>query len=56
MWVSPSLSTPVPNTNPFNVTAIEGNIHLCQGYQGSLKGLNGSVPAPPFDMCNVPIE
>lgn len=56
--MSPSVSTPVavPNTNPFYVKAIEGNIRVCQGCRGSLKGLNGSVPAPPFDMCSARSE
>ena len=56
--MSPSVSTPivVPNTNHFYVKAIEGNIRVCQGCRGSLKCLDGSVPAPPFDMCSARSE
>ena len=53
--MTPSVSIPtvvIPNTNPFYVKAIEGNIRVCQGCRGSLKCLDGSVPAPPFDMCS----
>lgn len=55
---SPSVIIPtvVPNTNPFYVKAIEGNIRVCQGCRGSLKCLDGSVPAPPFDMCSARAE
>ena len=46
--MSPSVSTPIaiPNTNPFYIKPIEGNIRVCQG----------SVPAPPFDMCSARSE
>ena len=52
--LSPSVNTPivVPNTNPFYVNAIKGNIRVCRGCRGSLKYLDGSVPAPPFDTCS----
>jgi len=30
---------------------IEGNIRMCQGCKGSLKCANGSLLAPPFDLC-----
>ena len=40
-----------PNTNPFYVRFIEGNIRMCQGCKSFLKCANGSLPAPPFDLC-----
>ena len=40
-----------PNTNPFYVRFIAGNIRVCQGCRSSLKCANGSIPAPPFDLC-----
>ena len=40
-----------PNTNPFYVKFIVGNMRVCQGCRGNLKRLDGSVPAPPFDLC-----
>lgn len=38
-----------PNTNPFFLRAIEGNIRVCQGCKTSLRSLDGSVPLPPYD-------
>lgn len=49
--VMPPPSPVPPNTNPFYVRFIEGNIHMCQGCKSSLKCANGSLPAPPFDLC-----
>ena len=40
-----------PNTNPFYVCFIAGNIRVCQGCRSSLKGADGCIPAPPFDLC-----
>ena len=39
-----------PNTNPFYVRFIQGNIRVCQGCRSSLRLQDGSVPAPPFDI------
>ena len=44
-----SLST--PNTNPFYIRFIAGNIRICQGCRSILRCADGSVPAPPFDLC-----
>ena len=48
--IAPASPVP-PNTNPFYVRFIEGNIRVCQGCKTSLKCANGSLPAPPFDLC-----
>ena len=40
-----------PNTNPFYVKFIVGNMRVCQGCRGMLKRSDGSVPASPFDLC-----
>jgi len=40
-----------PNTNPFYVRFIAGNIRVCQGCRSSLKCANGTIPAPPFYLC-----
>ena len=40
-----------PNTNPFYVRFIAGNIRICQGCRSILRCADGSVPAPPFDLC-----
>ena len=53
--LSPS-STSVPNTNPFYVRFIEGNIRKCQGCKGFLRDSNGGIPAPPFDVCTARAE
>ena len=45
-----------PNTNPFYVRFISGNIRICQGCRGSLKCANGTIPAPPFNLCCVRAE
>ena len=39
-----------PNTNPFYVRFIQGNIRMCQGCRSSLRLQDGSIPVPPFDM------
>ena len=44
-----SLST--PNTNLFYIKFIAGNIRLCQGCRTLLRCADGSVLAPPFDLC-----
>lgn len=49
--MSSSASPSAPNTNPFYVCFIEGNIRKCQGCKSFLGGSDGSVPAPPFDLC-----
>ena len=43
--------SPQPNTNPFYVKFIVGNMRVCQGCKGMLKRSDGSVPASPFDLC-----
>ena len=43
--------SPQPNTNPFYVKFIVGNMRVCQGCRGNLKRLDGGIPAPPFDLC-----
>ena len=48
---SQSVCSIQPNTNPFYVRCIRGNIRMCQGCRSSLRSQNGSVPAPPFDMA-----
>ena len=53
--LSPS-STSVPNTNPFYIRFIEGNIRKCQGCKGFLRDSNGGIPAPPFDVCTARAE
>ena len=45
----PSLST--PNINLFYIKFIPGNIRLCQGCRTLLRCADGSVLAPPFDLC-----
>ena len=45
-----SLQVPV-NVNPFYVKFIGGNIRVCQGCRGSLRTVEGSVPAAPFDLA-----
>ena len=48
--VSPKPSF-IPNTNPFFIRLIEGNIRICQGCRTSLRNVNGSVPLPPYDLA-----
>jgi len=48
---SPVLAQMSPNTNPFYIRFIEGNIRICQGCRNSLRCVNGSIPAAPFDLC-----
>ena len=43
--------SPQPNTNPFYVRFIAGNMRVCQGCRGNLKRQDGSIPASPFDVC-----
>ena len=40
-----------PNTNPFYVRFIQGNIRMCQGCKSSLHLSDGSIPVPPFDVA-----
>ena len=40
-----------PNTNPFYIRFIEGNIRMCQGCRSFLRNVHGVVPAPPFNLC-----
>ena len=39
------------NTNSFYIRFITGNIRICQGCRSILRCADGSVPAPPFDLC-----
>ena len=39
-----------PNTNPFYVKFIHGNIRMCQGCRSTLRSSDGSIPAPPFNL------
>ena len=39
-----------PNSNPFYVRFIQGNIRVCQGCRSTLRLSDNSVPAPPFDL------
>lgn len=48
---NPSAPTVVPNVNPFYIRFIEGNIRMCQGCKSFLRRSDGSIPAPPFDLC-----
>lgn len=45
-----STSTNLPNTNPFYVKFIQGNIRICQGCRSTLRSQDGSIPNPPFDV------
>ena len=47
---SPSTCSIQPNTNPFYVRFIQGNIRMCQGCRSSLRLQDGSIPVPPFDL------
>ena len=49
--VLPSTTQSAPNTNPFYIRFIQGNIRICQRCRSVLKCADGSVPAPPFDLC-----
>ena len=40
-----------PNTNPFFLRAIQGNIRMCQGCRTSLRNSDGSIPLPPYDLA-----
>lgn len=46
-----TVHTPVvsPNTNPFFLRAIGGNIRMCQGCRTSLRNADDSIPLPPYD-------
>ena len=48
---TPPLSVSQPNTNPFYVKFIKGNIRMCQGCRQPLRSMNGSIPSPPFDLA-----
>ena len=41
-------SPSTPNTNPFYIA---GNIRICQRCRSILRCADGSVPAPPYDLC-----
>lgn len=41
----------IPNSNPFFIRFITGNIHICQGCRSSLHSINGGIPQPPFDLA-----
>lgn len=46
---SPSMFTaPQPNTNPFYVKFIQGNIRMCQGCKSSLRSSDSSISSPSF--------
>ena len=42
-------STLPPNTNPFYLKFIAGNIRICQGCRASLR-TEGTIPAQPYDL------
>ena len=44
-------AAPLPNTNPFYVRFIEGNIRMCQGCKSFLRNAHGVVPTAPFNLC-----
>ena len=46
---SSMLSTSPPNTNPFYLKFITGNIRMCQGCRCSLHS-DGAIPAQPYDL------
>ena len=39
------------NPNPFYPQFICGNISTCQGYRGSLRCADSSIPEPPHNIC-----
>ena len=43
-------------TNPFYLRLIEGNIRICQGCRKSLRNANGTIPAPPSNLCVARLE
>ena len=45
-----------PNSNPFYVKVIQGNIRMCQGCKSTLRLSDSSVPAPPFDLAAARLE
>lgn len=49
-------SPTAPNTNPFYIRFIEGNIRMCQGCRSSLRNSSGMIPTPPFDLCSARAE
>ena len=46
----PTPSAVQPNTNPFYVRFLQGNIRVCQGCRSTLRLSDGSIPAPPFNL------
>lgn len=48
--ISSSSTIQQPNTNPFYVKFLQGNIRMCQGCRSVLRLADGSIPAPPFDL------
>ncbi len=44
-----SSSISLPNTNPFHVRFISGNIRMCQGCHSSLRP-GGVIPNPPYNL------
>ena len=51
-----SSSTDSINVNPFYLKKLQGNIRVCQGCRGSLRLLDGTIPAPPFDIVVARVE
>ena len=50
------ISHHVPNTNPFYLKFITGNIQMCQGCRSTLRLVNGSVPLAPHDLTGARAE
>ena len=48
-FLSPSIAPP-PNTNPFYVKFITGNIRMCQGCRSTLRTADGQIPLAPYDL------
>ena len=46
---SPSIASP-PNTNPFYLKFIFGNIRMCQGCRSTLRTADGQIPLAPYDL------
>lgn len=40
-----------PNSNPFYVKFIQGNIRMCQGCKSSLRCADSTIPTPPFNLA-----
>ena len=48
--VSSPMATTSPNTNPFYVKFLQGNIRICQGCRSTVRLSDGNIPAPPFNL------